>query len=615
MDTMRIIQQVNSNTSSNLISTQFWDICVAVDCGRSLRRSNPCESNPCENGATCDDQDGQYRCICLPGYKGKHCRKGKLLITRLIRCRIVPLDVDECLEDKHDCQSPAFCKNTIGSYKCKCKKDGFELSDDGRSCVDINECRTGKHNCIKPATCINTYGSFRCDCSLKGYELDVNRCIDVNECITGQHECRRPAECKNAPGAYTCMCTGEHRRPTPDNRGCECDSDDYRMTDSGNCERISLITRARPTTIATDSEFTCNCLPPDEPSPHHLQPNQTIYSCNSVVKINCSGHCYGDPVIASCRSDGSWSEKFPVCYGKEKCHFCGHRVPPASDRIILPKKTDPGDWPWQVLLKFKNTRKQVLCGGSLIHPEWILTAAHCIYPTRWYSFAPSDIRVFLGLHDTGTAGRRCAEVEKRGVVEVIKHPKYRKRYDHDFDVALLRLSSPVNCSRYIRPICLNNSTDFEREYMTSGKNCTIAGWGKTDLRLDTRPTKSPGFEPELLSNSKKLLKVRMPLVNHSTCYKGFRSKRVDVTLTDQMICAGYNVRKEDQQVPDICNNDSGGPLVCHVKNQGRWVQVGLASFGHRKCGLTYAVFARISAVHKWICKMIQCDRESLMLSG
>ena len=38
---------------------------------------NDCSPDPCENGATCDDEVNDYTCTCMAGYDGKNCSQSK----------------------------------------------------------------------------------------------------------------------------------------------------------------------------------------------------------------------------------------------------------------------------------------------------------------------------------------------------------------------------------------------------------------------------------------------------------------------------------------------------------------------------------------------------------
>jgi hypothetical protein len=47
-----------------------------------------------------------------------------------------------------------------------------------------------------------------------------------------------------------------------------------------------------------------------------------------------------------------------------------------SDKIVGGKRAKNQDWGWQVAMNFTN---KLMCGGSLINSEWVLTAAHCVF--------------------------------------------------------------------------------------------------------------------------------------------------------------------------------------------------------------------------------------------
>jgi len=85
------------------------------DCERYV---NPCVSNPCAFGATCNDlgeeNGGLYNCTCNVGYTGSDCSQ----------------DIDECADGSHLCAEHANCINSVGSYDCQCgsgyRGDGFD---------------------------------------------------------------------------------------------------------------------------------------------------------------------------------------------------------------------------------------------------------------------------------------------------------------------------------------------------------------------------------------------------------------------------------------------------------------------------------------------------------
>ncbi|KAM3824402.1 chymotrypsin-C [Vipera latastei] len=236
---------------------------------------------------------------------------------------------------------------------------------------------------------------------------------------------------------------------------------------------------------------------------------------------------------------------------------------PNVSRVVGGEDVRPHSWPWQVSLQYdKNGVWAHTCGGTLLDPHWVLTAAHCISSKRIY-------RVLLGKHNLkeAEAGEVAVAVEK-----AIVHEKWNSLLIIN-DIALLKLAEPVKFSDTIQPSCLP-STD---SLLPQGFPCYVTGWGRLWTNGPIADNLQQGF---------------LPVVDHATCtQKDWWGSMVKPS----MVCAGGD------GVISGCNGDSGGPLNC--RNGESWQVHGIVSFGSA-LGCNTAkkptVFTRVSAYIAWM---------------
>ncbi|XP_041052595.1 prothrombin [Carcharodon carcharias] len=259
------------------------------------------------------------------------------------------------------------------------------------------------------------------------------------------------------------------------------------------------------------------------------------------------------------------------------------------ERIVHGKEVEIGSAPWQVML-YRKRPQMLLCGGSLVSDEWVLTAAHCVlYPPWDKNFTEKDIVVRLGKHNrTGYESRR----EKVFALDkIIVHPKYDWKTNLNRDIALLHLKKSTVFTDYISPICLPNM-DVTSRLLQSQHLGRITGWG--NLQESFVSTKS--VRPQVLQG------VQVPIVDHATC-----KSSTNIHVTKNMFCAGHS--PESGLHGDACEGDSGGPFVMKNPENNRWYLIGIVSWGEG-CDRDgkYGFYTHVFRFRKWLMKAIQSMR-------
>ncbi|XP_027528685.1 acrosin-like [Neopelma chrysocephalum] len=257
---------------------------------------------------------------------------------------------------------------------------------------------------------------------------------------------------------------------------------------------------------------------------------------------------------------------------------CGLRpVPYSTTRIVGGVNVPPGTGAWAGIVSIQSIRTEKWsshkCGGTIIRPKWVLSAAHC-FINRTNPL--SEWAVLAGIIGTAEVG---PHVQLRRIKQVQLQELYDGRGRLLHDIALLELEQPFECTPSIQLACLPGPT-----VTLSPLNCYVAGWGSTQA-------KTVASQGSILKEAKVLL-IDTQLCNSSDWYGGL--------LLPGNLCAGY-----EKGGVSTCKGDSGGPLICKDGKADIFWEIGLTSYG---IGCARAkkptVFVSTQYYYNWIMKHI-----------
>jgi len=286
-----------------------------------------------------------------------------------------------------------------------------------------------------------------------------------------------------------------------------------------------------------------------------------------------------------------------------------------SSSVVRGEDASLGEFPWAALLgtekvvrNYDNRQKKWVnmpemeyhCGGTLINPWFVLTAAHCHQPQK------KIVEVVLGESDilsdpdcpaaafSNSNSCNNPKVQRKSVANVIIHQGYNtSNKASKNDIALVRMKTKAVFNIFVQPVCLPlpeyNLKNIFYEPVENSASATVVGWGQSVPRgQGANPRESRithGLQTTMLQ------KGEIQIHPYSKCGN----------IDSSQLCAN-----NDRNKTDSCRGDSGGGLFIRSDDYpgqsflNVHVQVGVVSYGSRLCGDSPAVYTRVDNFIPWI---------------
>lgn len=600
------LRRQNRNSCNDGFQCKTTQQCIDVD-------------KQCDGALDCSDGSDEFESLCkqqvCPGY--------------LFRC-----DYGACLSSDKQCNGVKDCKDNSDEVGCSsvpkvntyCRSDQFECSNG--QCVSADSRCNGVTECDDRSDeteelCLNIYcPGYTYKCAYGACVDGDSRCNGVQNCVDNSDE----ADCEVVP---TPVPPTKPTKSPPSGSGTTCvtpaQPENGRWVyasnqQAGNAgERVginSIINFScnsgyRLSTTEKDIELVVclekgNWLFKDMPycqklcPPLYNSPTITM-GCKNIesgTPVTCDRATSGvilsykcapfyeatNPTTVNCR-DGTWD------YSPSCIPVCGEKRVTANTLIVNGRNVERGNYPWMVAIyrldEDSNTYINV-CGGSLLRPNIVLTAAHCVTRNKDGKIANKNLfQIAAGKYYNRYKDSRDLDTAQYKEVDLIETNNEYKGELRNFrgDIAILKLKSPFALSPVIQPICYLNVNEFSLSLNAQG---VVTGWGFTKSGSDV---------------ADKLKEIELPYKDDNTCQSEFDEEWAAKYFAGDKLCAGYF-----NQSTSVCKGDSGGALAFKHPTSKRYFVHGIVSIGPSfinnqitHCDIQQnALFTKVTFYFEWL---------------
>lgn len=376
--------------------------------------------------------------------------------------------------------------------------------------------------------------------------------VDGDACLS--LPCAHGGLCKDGIGSYTCYCQAGYQ-----GFNCEIVVPELCESKNGGCEHFCNVARGNVECSCADGYF----LASDDKSCHS---NQT-FKCGAIVTAGTrtvfrymrQNATVGNTTglnVTHLNSTFNESDSQIVPVFEQTIHSEMSKM----TRIVNGEDCPPGECPWQALLL--NEDDTGFCGGTILNEYIILTAAHCMNQSRY---------IYIKLGEFDTLVHHGNEATHQ-VETIVTHNKYRPDTYHN-DIALIKLATPIQFTRFILPACIPEP-DFAEKVLMRQQEGMVSGFGRLGEGRQASPI---------------LQRLAVPYVDRHTCIES-----TQLRISARMFCAGYHSSPKD-----ACQGDSGGPHVTRYRDT--YFVTGIVSWGEG-CARKgkYGIYTQVSKFIPWI---------------